>query len=743
MLDPAAQHALLSEVEVVFTDEDNAMLCDIPEKKEVKEVLWDSNQHAAPGTDGLTAFLYQQCWDLLGDPLTEVVQAVFKGQKPTASQRTSLMVFGAKPKKLKSLKPKDKRKISLLNVDFKTITGIEAKRLRKVMPHTVSPLQLVAGGDRKIHHGIAMARDAIQAARKSRVGCGILDTDLIAAFDWMVMSWVQLVLRKKGMCEEAISRATNLYTDNFSIVVVNNVSGKVIKNVRLSIRQGDKASMEWFTYGIDPVLDYLDKRLQGILIHSLPVQGPKLPHPSPPLPPRELRYTLIAYCDDVKPAITSMQEFITVDSAMSLFEKSSGCKMHRDPNAGKCKFLALGRWKGTLSQEDLPCNFFSLSDHLDMLGVTLKATYMGTRKTNGDELQEKMKNVVGPWRAGKFMPLSMRPHSLNCYAFSKLWHRSTCIDLRVGDIKAINKQAKAWLYADILEKPEELALYRETKHGGLGLHHVQQRAQAHHINCFLETACNPNFRRNQFHEALFKSYVLEDSTSMPSIPPYFKGDFFPAIRRIHASPLNVAKISLRQIYRFLVEEVTMTEDANGSQKLNPLRIELADTTTQWDSTWEMARLSMLGPNLTTFLFKLLQKILPTAERVSRILPNQSPFCKRCRTTPPIIETLQHAMLECEDNQAASTVLVQGLKKVIPNLTPTSILTLNFELSEKQKFPIVWSIAHFLSSLWQFRVEKKRVELIKIRAEMEASCRLLRESRLSETKEIIDLIFQAC
>ena len=108
-----------------------------------------------------------------------------------------------------------------------------------------------------------------------------------------------------------------------------------------------------------------------------------------------------------------MQEFLLVDKAMSLFEMSSGCKMHRDPTSGKCKFLALGRWRGTLNQEDLTCNFFSLSDHLDMLGVTLKATYTATRKVNGDELQEKIKNVVGPWRFGKFMPLTMRPHSLN------------------------------------------------------------------------------------------------------------------------------------------------------------------------------------------------------------------------------------------------------------------------------------------------------------------------------------------
>ena len=144
---------------------------------------------------------------------------------------------------------------------------------------------------------------------------------------------------------------------------------------------------------------------QGSLPHGQKAQeGPRGPHHQDPTlggeqpSNNDLRYKVIAYCDDVKPAITSMEEFILVDKAMSLFEKSSGCKLHRDPAAGKCKFLALGRWRGVLTQEDLPCNFFSLSDHLDMLGVTLTATYISTRKINGDNLQERLKGQIGAWR---------------------------------------------------------------------------------------------------------------------------------------------------------------------------------------------------------------------------------------------------------------------------------------------------------------------------------------------------------
>ena len=618
------------------------------------------------------------------------------------------------------------------------MTGIEAKRLRKVMPHTVSHLQLVGGGDRRIHHGIALARDAIQAAGKSNLGCGILDTDLIAAFDWMVMSWVKMVLAKKGLCEEALNRATNLYGDSLSIVVVNNVLGRAIPNIRESIRQGDKASMEWFTFGIDPVISYLEKRLTGILIHSLPIQGP-VPRPlSPPLPPQELRYKVIAYCDDVKPAITTMYEFMLVDRTMAMFEMSSGCKMHRDPASDKCKFLALGRWRGVLTQEDLPCNFFSLSDHLDMLGVTLKATFTATRKANGDELQEKIKNAVGPWRAGKFMPLTMRPHSLNCYAFSKLWHKCSSIDLRLGDISAINKQAKTWLYADLLEKPGELALYRNITNGGLGLYNVQVRALSNLISNFLETASNPKFRRNQFHKALFKTYILEEPSNIIEIPPYFRGDFFPAIKRIHSSPLNIAKIKVREIYRFLIEEITMVEDNAGIQTLTPLRVEMASPSIQWDQVWSMARQKMMGPDLTTFMFKLLHQILPTAERVSRILPNKSPNCARC--TGPATDTLLHSFFDCPTSHAAGEVLLVALRTIIPNLTPTKLLTLDFDLSEEESFPITWSIAHFLSSSWQLRAANKPIELYTIRSEMEAACRLLREESLATTSDMLNQTF---
>ena len=155
--------------------------------------------------------------------------------------------------------------------------------------------------------------------------------------------------------------------------------------------------MYWFAAGIDPLLVYLDKKLTGIPIISLPVLGPTTESfPTRTLPPLKQLYKVVAYADDVKPSITSMAEFYMVDEACAILERASGVKLHRDPEAGKVKFLALGRWRGVLSQDDLPHQYIQLSDHLDFVGVELRATFTTTRKVNGDMLQSRVKNTVGP-----------------------------------------------------------------------------------------------------------------------------------------------------------------------------------------------------------------------------------------------------------------------------------------------------------------------------------------------------------
>ena len=221
----------------------------------------------------------------------------------------------------------------------------------------------------------------------------------MSAFDLMVLTWVFMVLEAKGLSKVVIKRLKNLYGNHLTVVVVNNIQGRCYINNRWSIRQGDRPSSMLFCYGLDPHLDWLETRLQGIPIYENLLPG---------LTPMKETYKLIAYVDDVKPSITSMNEFSVVDRGSALFEAASGCVLHRDPASGKVKFLPLGRWKGTLAQEDLPVNYIALSEHLDMVGVKLLATYHKNRKVNCDKLMDKGNNTFGVWKVGKFTATDLK-----------------------------------------------------------------------------------------------------------------------------------------------------------------------------------------------------------------------------------------------------------------------------------------------------------------------------------------------
>ena len=103
--------------------------------------------------------------------------------------------------------------------------------------------------------------------------------------------------------------------------------------------------------------------------------------------------------------------------------------------------------------EDIPHQYIQLSNHLDFVGVELQATFVQTRKVNGEQLQDRIKNTVGPWKAGRFMTITMRPYSANTYALSKVWFKCGSINLRVSDINTINSNVKSGLYQDLFEKP--------------------------------------------------------------------------------------------------------------------------------------------------------------------------------------------------------------------------------------------------------------------------------------------------
>ena len=591
---------------------------------------------------------------------------------------------------------------------------------------------MAAGDDRRIHHGINLARDAIFVANSRNQGAGILDNDYMAAFDFMVLTWVFRVLKAKGLAEEVINKLKSMYENHLTVVVINNIHGKCFTNIRWSIRQGDRPSSNFFCYGLDPHLDWLENRLTGILVYKNPLN----------CTPPEI-YKLKAYVDDVKPGITTMNEFSIVDRGSSLFEAASGCKLHRDPSSGKVKFLPLGRWKGTLTREDLPVPYIVLSEHLDMVGVKLMASYQKTRKVNCDELQSKVQNITGCWRGGKFMTLTDRPHSLNNFCLSKVWFRCSSINLRVSDFNKINSNIKSWLYADQLEKPEDHVLARPRRQGGLGVIHVQCKALSLLIRSFLETALIPTFQHNQFHKALYMWHV-EDRRDIacPSQPPYYDNNFFASIRQVKDEGLlNLKTMSSGMWYKVLVENSVTHQQTQTSRELLPCRAEIKHPGLDWEKSWSLAVTPGLPSPLLTFLWRMLHDLLPTQARLFRLkMPNaNSNQCSLCDLNA--VGDLTHSLLVCPYNGGAGQFLISKLLQVLPSVLPHQVVLLDFDVDKTNQLPILFLTASILSQVWECRKDKKSCKLSTIRAVLEAGVCITRKSRHSEAAKKLSSILE--
>ena len=381
----------------------------------------------------------------------------------------------------------------------------------------------------------------------------------------------------------------------------------------------------------------------------------------------------------------------------------------------------------------------SISDHLEMLGTVLKATWSKTKKANGDICQSRVENTIRQWKSGKHMHYNLRSWSINQYCLSKVWFRAHSVDFRVMDVNKITSLVKSWLYQDQLLKPEELVMHRHPSLGGLGVHHVQLKAQAALIRTFLETAANSTFRTSLFHSILYRYHVLaETSLPNPGFPPFYSQDFFAKIRKVHLeTPLNVSKMSEKEWYRVLLEQYyTMETNQDGHQVNIMCRAERASPATDWEHSWRLARLPGLGPENTSFVFRMMHDLLPTQERVARTNPRANPACQVPGCTE-VVENRAHALVLCEGNMGVGKRVMRCLESVVPSIEVEAVLRLELGVEEDLELPVIWMISTVFSAIWKLRTDKSRVQLYKIRAQLEAKVNLLRETRFTNSATILD------
>ena len=186
-------------------------------------------------------------------------------------------------------------------------------------------------------------------------------------------------------------------------------------------------------------------------------------------------------------------------------------------------------------------------------------------------------------------------------------------------------------------------------------------------------------------------------------------------------------MSNAQWYQLLVEqEITMMEPEDSPRKFIECRVERMSPTTSWETSWRRVRLRGLGSGATSFLWKLMHQLLPTENRLSRILPNSEANCKLCADSA--VADLIHCFFQCVTTREMGSWLLSTIAVYDSTVTPTKLLRLEFEVEASMEMPLVWISAHTLLYMWGVRCSGKTVNLYLTRAALESKISLLWETR---------------
>ena len=145
----------------------------------------------------------------------------------------------------------------------------------------------------------------------------------------------------------------------------------------------------------------------------------------------------------------------------------------------------------------------------------------------------------------------------------------------------------------------------------------------------------------------------------------------------------------------------------------------------WETTWRRSRLPGLGPNLTSFIFKVAHDLLPTKERLSKVDSSKSSSCEKC--SAEATEDLVHALIQCDFNGGVGKRVISCISD---NQTqnPAHFLHLNFDADRENELSTMWILALVWQDIWDRRMKNQAPELFTTRAKLEAHVSILRKTR---------------
>lgn len=287
-------------------------------KSEISEAIRSMKKGKSPGNDGLSVEFYLQFWDIIVDPLLELFKECLDGKEMSTSMKQGIITLIPKPDK-DLLVIENWRPITLLNIDYKIISLVYAKRLKKNLDEIIAETQTGFMTNRHISSNIRLIFDLLDYSDNIDDDSLIVFLDFYKAFDTVEHYFLFKALKTFGFGPNFVSTIEMFYKNIDSCVILYPNTTKRFPVMR-SVRQGCPISPFLFLIVAELLSLHI---LNSPVIKGLSIFG------------KEIRVTQLA--DDTVLFLKNKDQIENAISLINDFSIASGLKL----NKSKCEILCL------------------------------------------------------------------------------------------------------------------------------------------------------------------------------------------------------------------------------------------------------------------------------------------------------------------------------------------------------------------------------------------------------------------